>query len=336
MNLFEMFEQPATFKDALTDFLPMCVDHLQLNQLPKIAFQKDIDVTSFGTYDANTDTITLVLHNRQPVDILRTLAHELVHAQQRQSDKIKPGDGQTGSPIEDEANAEAGVIMRVFAQEYPKYLTLPAVTIPSQLEEKRKRKKKAKRRAYSGGYYGYYYGDANSDSGDSGGGESMYEGFASNAALVVALASAIATGPAHAEGNPVAQAIGIARQVNKMKGYGPDAARAEAYQELYNLVKAVGGQGSNQSKIYPLIKDMINTPEQLPTEPEKLPPMTLPGDAVQENFADGKNPQDKGDSQRHGIPKGATMAELEKAAKAPGRKGQLARWQINMRRGRNK
>jgi hypothetical protein len=57
---------------------------------------------------------------------------------------------------------------------------------------------------------------------------------------------------------------------------------------------------------------------------------------VAENFADGKNPQDKGDSQRHGIPKGATMAQLEKAAKAPGRKGQLARWQINMRRGKKK
>ena len=39
---------------------------------------------------------------------------------------------------------------------------------------------------------------------------------------------------------------------------------------------------------------------------------------------------------RHGIPKGATMAQLQKAAKAPGRKGQLARWQINMRRGRKK
>ena len=55
-----------------------------------------------------------------------------------------------------------------------------------------------------------------------------------------------------------------------------------------------------------------------------------------ENFADGKNPQDKGDSVRHGIPKGATIAQLEKAAKAPGRKGQLARWQLNMRRGKKK
>ena len=57
---------------------------------------------------------------------------------------------------------------------------------------------------------------------------------------------------------------------------------------------------------------------------------------LQENFADGRGPGRPGDSVRHGIPKGATMAELEKAAKAPGRKGQLARWQLNMRRGHKK
>lgn len=57
---------------------------------------------------------------------------------------------------------------------------------------------------------------------------------------------------------------------------------------------------------------------------------------MNENFADGKGPGRKGDSQRHGIPKNATMAQLQKAAKSPGRKGQLARWQINMRRGRKK
>jgi hypothetical protein len=61
-----------------------------------------------------------------------------------------------------------------------------------------------------------------------------------------------------------------------------------------------------------------------------------PGQGVAENFADGKGPGRPGDSVRHGIPKGATMAELEKAAKSPGRKGQLARWQLNMRRGHKK
>jgi hypothetical protein len=57
---------------------------------------------------------------------------------------------------------------------------------------------------------------------------------------------------------------------------------------------------------------------------------------VAENFADGKGPGRPGDSQRHGIPKGATMAQLEKASHSKGRKGQLARWQLNMRRGRKK
>jgi hypothetical protein len=36
---------------------------------------------------------------------------------------------------------------------------------------------------------------------------------------------------------------------------------------------------------------------------------------VAENFADGRGPGRKGDSQRHGIPKNATIAQLEKAAK---------------------
>jgi hypothetical protein len=57
---------------------------------------------------------------------------------------------------------------------------------------------------------------------------------------------------------------------------------------------------------------------------------------VDENFADGKGPGRPGDSARHGIPKHATKAELEKASHAKGRKGQLARWQINMRNGKNK
>jgi hypothetical protein len=57
---------------------------------------------------------------------------------------------------------------------------------------------------------------------------------------------------------------------------------------------------------------------------------------LSENFADGKGPGRPGDSQRHGIPKGATMAELEKASHSEGRKGQLARWQLNMRRGQKR
>ena len=58
--------------------------------------------------------------------------------------------------------------------------------------------------------------------------------------------------------------------------------------------------------------------------------------AVSENFADGKGPGKPGDSARHGIPKHATLAQLDKIGKGKGRKAQLARWQANMRRGRKR
>jgi hypothetical protein len=57
---------------------------------------------------------------------------------------------------------------------------------------------------------------------------------------------------------------------------------------------------------------------------------------VDENFADGKGPGKPGDSARHGIPKGATLAQLDSIGKGKGRKAQLARWQANMRRGRKR
>jgi len=57
---------------------------------------------------------------------------------------------------------------------------------------------------------------------------------------------------------------------------------------------------------------------------------------VGENFADGKNPQDKGDSKRHGVPTKASVSTLRKVAKQGGRKGQLAHWMANMKVGKAK
>ena len=60
------------------------------------------------------------------------------------------------------------------------------------------------------------------------------------------------------------------------------------------------------------------------------------GIPVEENFADGKKPGRKGISKRVGIPKGASLTQLAKLAKAKGEKGRMARWQLNMRRGKKK
>jgi hypothetical protein len=186
MNLFEMFEQgppEPTLIDALRDFLPIAVKHLDLDHIPKIKLVKTIvsgDQPAFGQYSVEEQAIEVAVNNRNPADILRTLAHEIVHYVQGQHNELDADSGRTGSPIEDEANAEAGVIMRIFAKQHPRYLSLPAVEVPNQLEEKRRRKKKNKSRSY-GGYYGYYWGgndSGDSSGGDGGGGESMEENFA--------------------------------------------------------------------------------------------------------------------------------------------------------------
>jgi predicted nucleotidyltransferase len=57
---------------------------------------------------------------------------------------------------------------------------------------------------------------------------------------------------------------------------------------------------------------------------------------VEENFADGRHPEDKGDSKRHGINTKASVSSLRKTAKQGGRKGQLAHWLANMKAGRAK
>ena len=61
------------------------------------------------------------------------------------------------------------------------------------------------------------------------------------------------------------------------------------------------------------------------------------GESIEhENFADGKNPQDKGDAKRHGVNTKASVSSLRKTAKQGGRKGQLAHWMANMKAGRAK
>ena len=63
----------------------------------------------------------------------------------------------------------------------------------------------------------------------------------------------------------------------------------------------------------------------------------LKQDAVQENFADGKNPGRKGLAKRSGVNTKASVSSLRKTAKnSSGEKQRMAHWLANMKSGRNK
>lgn len=141
MRLSEFFSHPSNskyisesidvdeFKEILKKFLPLAKKVVKLDKMPTIILKKTIshgDQPTMGRFHNDAYTLEIAIANRQPVDILRTLAHELVHAKQvRDGVDIDPS---TGSEEENEANAVAGIIMRYFNKKYPEYLSYQPVT----------------------------------------------------------------------------------------------------------------------------------------------------------------------------------------------------------------
>jgi Zn-dependent peptidase ImmA (M78 family) len=74
---------------------------------------------SFGKYTPSDGEIRVVAAKRNLADILRTLAHELVHYKQNQEGKLDPNSGNDGTQQENEANSVAGVLMREFGKKNP-------------------------------------------------------------------------------------------------------------------------------------------------------------------------------------------------------------------------
>lgn len=117
-----MTSSEITRHHILTDFLRFAMKHLKLKKLPIIHFVRDIpDHDSFGLFEPETGEITVQVTGRHPMDVMRTLAHELTHYSQHLNQLLNPQSGQTGSEHENNANARAGVLMRAFGKRYPAY-----------------------------------------------------------------------------------------------------------------------------------------------------------------------------------------------------------------------
>jgi hypothetical protein len=118
-------ETKEQFMDMFSKFLPLAMEVIKLKSLPKMIFMTDVDSTdqpTFGQYSNGEHTLSVALANRHPVDILRTVAHELVHYKQDTEHQLNVDSGQTGSPEENQANQVAGIVMRYFNKRYPEFL----------------------------------------------------------------------------------------------------------------------------------------------------------------------------------------------------------------------
>jgi hypothetical protein len=106
--------------NTLKDFIGFCKAELNIQTLPKISLLNDKSFVeqnrSFGEYNPQTNAIKVVALNRNLADICRSLAHELCHHRQNELDMIYNEAGETGTDIENDANAMAGIIMRDFGK----------------------------------------------------------------------------------------------------------------------------------------------------------------------------------------------------------------------------
>ena len=117
-TLFENEEK----EQAINKFIDFARLELGLKVLPQIELLDDSsmakDMRSLGGYNPSSNKLLVITNNRLTADILRTLAHELVHRKQDEDNQLNVDSGKTGSPEENEANAMAGVLLRKYGEQH--------------------------------------------------------------------------------------------------------------------------------------------------------------------------------------------------------------------------
>jgi nicotinamide mononucleotide adenylyltransferase len=118
-TLNEDVESIDKLKKSMRNFLPIATKILGI-KLPKglIVFKRSLQSydgqASFGRFVPEKNRVFVAVSGRHPVDILRTLAHELTHYKQHLRGELDEHSGKTGSNEENYANATAGIIMRIY------------------------------------------------------------------------------------------------------------------------------------------------------------------------------------------------------------------------------
>lgn len=120
LSFSQYIKNSLLVEEKLDDFVNFASDHLKIQQKPKIILVqiRDNDMTT-ANYNPNSKEMKIYAKNRAFFDVARSIAHELVHHMQAETGKELNGD--TGSDCENEANAVAGQIIRLYGQKNPDF-----------------------------------------------------------------------------------------------------------------------------------------------------------------------------------------------------------------------
>lgn len=107
---------------TVSDFVNFAKQYLGITDDIKVslAFERTPDLKTTAYYNLD-GLVKIYVKNRAIIDVCRSIAHELVHHLQNLEGRLSDAgtDGEDGSPIENEANAVAGVIIRKYGKLHP-------------------------------------------------------------------------------------------------------------------------------------------------------------------------------------------------------------------------
>lgn len=103
-------------------FVDWAAKKLNLQTTPKIELSMDTEEAQTnhhtGSHTDGDNSVWVYAKNRNLVDILRTVAHELTHVRQGELGMIKPGSSYPGSPIELLADMVAGKLIKIYGAKH--------------------------------------------------------------------------------------------------------------------------------------------------------------------------------------------------------------------------
>jgi len=124
-KLDEANDEPDFLDDnpIMQKFIKWASNELNLKSTPKFEFSYNTEEAQAGHHTGrhkdSDNSVWVYVANRNMVDIMRTVYHELTHVRQGELNMIKPGDSYPGSPIEMLADMTAGKAMKIFGKNHP-------------------------------------------------------------------------------------------------------------------------------------------------------------------------------------------------------------------------
>ena len=119
-KLDEVDNTDPDLQSEVDNFVQWAAKKLNLQKIPKIELSMDTKEAQqghhTGSHTEGSDNVWVYAANRNLVDILRTVFHELVHVRQSELNMIKPGDSYPGSPIEAMADMLAGKYIKIYGE----------------------------------------------------------------------------------------------------------------------------------------------------------------------------------------------------------------------------